>query len=171
MLRQYVLALLISVSMMVVAVHAGPFGFEMGMSFEKVRSLGEIVITRADSVGDAKSIELTNPPKKHSHFVKFLLSFKSGYGLYQIRAWSDRMNVGNGGEKIMKEYQVLRTQLHEMYKIGGVRKEQFFTSNSWESPEEWTKRFLYLDRAFITKWRDISGLGGTRSSPKSSVKR
>ena len=139
MLRQHALALLILVSMMVASVHAGPFGFKMGMSLEEAKALEGVVVTRKFSSDHRETIEITKPIEV---------------------AYSDRMDVGNGGEKIMKEYQVLRDQLHEMYKMGGVRKEGFFTSNSWESPEEWTQRFIYLSSAFITTWKDMSALGG-----------
>ena len=156
-----------------------PFGLSMGMTFDEVKALKGFEITKIDSVGYRRSLSLKlaeTPPKKstfdlfgmfseepdEADFANFFLYFTPDHGLFKVWAWTDEMDVGNGGETIMKKYQAIKKQLSDVYSpIGGYRMQRSFNANAWESPEDWTRRFLnYNGRAFIAEWKDMRGLGG-----------
>ncbi len=155
------------------------FEFYMGMPFDEVKALKGFEITDIDSVGYRRSIILKladTPPEKsaldlfsglfseepkEADFTLFRLYFTPDHGLFKLWAWSDEMDVGNGGENIMPKYQAIKKQLAERYSSGGYRMQRSFNTNAWDSPEDWTRRFLNYDgQAFISEWKDMRGLGG-----------
>ena len=161
MFRQYILTVCVLVAMgsFVYAEPFKPFGFSMGMSLEEVKSLEGIEIVMIDSVGYRQSIKFrktTTTPKEFSHFVNFWAFCTPEHGLYQLRAWSDNMDVGTGGEKILKAYYAIRKKISERYDSGNYGTRNYVEGNSWEPPEDWTKRFMkYNGKGFISEWQDI----------------
>ena len=104
-------------TMMVSTIHAGPFGFEMGMPLREVKAIDGIVVKSETYRSYATVLEVTNPPA--DIFDMYVLLF-SNRGLYKIIA-SSTIRTKNDGRNLAREYFTMREGLKRVY---GVFQEQ-----------------------------------------------
>ena len=137
-----------------------PFGFKEAMTYEEVKALEGIVITK-DYIWDRKNVlELSKVPEQHPLFINYQLYFTEKQGLYAIVVYSDTIRIGKGGSNVMPAFISVRDEIAEHYGRNFYKSNYVEGGAAWETPTDWLARIHQKLRykrnysnAFVTSWQ------------------
>ena len=157
--------LMLTVNIQASPLGENPFGFKMGMSEEEIKALEGVTVDTIKtwpirSGRNVRLVKLSKVPHPHPPFVNhFDLYISKKHGLFQIIAWSSKIEIGQGGQNIMSKYVAFREQLVKRYKRD--RRSAYIEGGAtWETPTDWIRRVLKNNprrdvQVFFSEWSPI----------------
>lgn len=128
----------------------GPFGFEAGMTRERIISLVGKDAVKSEN-GDV--LTLKTAPKPHSRFEAYSLILSPKTGLVKIVAIGKTIRTNGYGMEIQSEFEDISKALSGTY--GPGQKMDFLRSGSiWNEPREWMTGLLKKERFLAWAWKE-----------------
>ncbi len=132
-------------------IFAGPFGLDMGMSLEQLRSLtGE----NPELIrGDFYEI---NPPNGHDMFESYLVQVSPKYGVVMIKAIGKDITTNGHGTQLKSAFNNLVASIERTY--GKYEKIDYLLRGSiWDEPEDFMMGIVREDRYLLASWGNEAG--------------
>jgi hypothetical protein len=130
---------------------AGPFGLEMGMSFDEVKNItgNNLILVRDD-------LYIVDPPNKNDTFGAYYVQISKGYGIVKIQAFSKKITTNGHGTGIKTIFNALLSSIERTY--GKYKKVDILMSGSiWDKPEDFMMGLLRDERYLMARWGDEHG--------------
>ncbi len=126
----------------------GPFGFEAGMTKQRIETLiGKI--KPHDEVEDV--YETNKAPRGHKDFEDFSLFISPSRGLVKITALSADIETSVYGNELRSKFSEIEQEITNIY--GQGRKFDFLRSGSiWDEPKYFMTGLLTKERSLQTFW-------------------
>lgn len=155
-MKKYDLFLLVMTVFLIVLfcrpVLAGPFGLDMGMNIEQLKSITNIEGNNNDEV-----FKCTKVPNPSSIFDAYYISVDGKVGLYRIMAVVNLNQLSNYGDQIKTNFNYIEELINNKY--GKGTRYDFLKANSlWKDPNEWTMSLLKKERVLNDFWLNSDGL-------------
>lgn len=150
---------LVSIVLILVAtatVYAGPFGLEMGWSYEECVDAGLVIDPRNFYEGHAYNC---SPPFLDPVFNFYHVSIDDNFGVYQISAAINGIDVHYNGLEVQQYYERLRYMLIEKY---GSQNGVDLTTQEHpgrEFSDGWIDRVMDGERQLYSFWNQKIGSG------------
>ena len=97
--------------------YAGPFGLSNGMTLEEVTEACNGEIPKRIAQDDRYFI---TPSKSHSTFTTYIAWISEDYGLYHIRAISDKIYTNNYGKELQNAFYSFEPRIENTYGKGSI---------------------------------------------------
>lgn len=97
--------------------YAGPFGLSNGMTLEEVTEACNGEIPKRIAQDDRYFII---PSKSHSTFTTYIAWISEDYGLYHIRAISDKIHTNNYGKELQNAFYSFEPRIENAYGKGSI---------------------------------------------------
>ena len=130
-----------------VGIFAGPFGIEMGWSYDEAIANGVIII---NNLGDG--LYLIEPPSKHSSFQSYSIWIDPVYGIYNIMAISDSIESSSNGYQLKSEYNKVKNQLILSYGKPTNDVDRLNPGSIWDEPQDFMMALKLQERILICSW-------------------
>jgi hypothetical protein len=130
---------------------AGPFGLDMGMTFDQVRDKtgNSPELTRED-------LYRVDPPNKHDMFESYFVQISPKYGIVWIRAIGKDIATNGHGTMLKSAFNDLVASIERTY--GKYTKTDVLLPGSiWDEPEDFMIGLLRKDRYLMAGWNKDSG--------------
>jgi|SRR5208283_134027 len=128
---------------------AGPFGFEPGMSKDRVINLvGRAAVEKETE----DSLTLTMAPKPHPIVEKYILLFSPQNGLLKVVAVSKDIETSVYGEELKRKFTEIRDSMTDTYGQP-TRNFDFLKGGSiWNEDQDWMMGLAKKERVLDTYW-------------------
>lgn len=127
----------------------GPFGFQMGLTTEQIRTSFKVAMERGDT------LLLTEAPKPYPLFEGYGLMFGSS-GLCRVTAMKPDLPTDSGGTVLRERVDKLAEELEGRYGRGAKR--DFLMKGSiWKEPQEWVEALQRQERTYTYTWLKETG--------------
>lgn len=131
------------------AVFAGPFGIEMGWTYDQLVSNGVKVIGDPYVDNNVASYEVV-PVKTHPLFDFYLVRVDEKEGVYSIEAYGS-IPTSEYGTEAEEAYENMKKQLSKGY--GKPEEVEYLKSGSiWDEPRDWMMGLVKKDRTCLSFW-------------------
>ena len=151
------LMLLISLSLISLTAHSGPFGLEMGMSLDELGK--KIELKPHGNEKQAFVYNAVSVPNPHPDFNRYILSVSPEHGLCSIAAVSNPIKINNGNG-IDSKFSEIEKELSTKYgppqsRDSLVRSSRSYTAQDWPfSMQDWISGVQNKEQAFKSRWFD-----------------
>ncbi len=127
----------------------GPFGFEAGITREKIVAL----LGKSNIVLDENDFLVFNTaPKPHSMFTRYGVTISPITGLVKLRAIGNPMEVNSFGEQLKQVYRDIFMALNDTYGQSSNSFDYLQSGSVWKEPEDWTMALLKKERTLGAFW-------------------
>lgn len=131
------------------AVFAGPFGIEMGWTYDQLVSNGVKVIGDPYVDNNVASYEVA-PEKTHSSFDYYIVRIDEKEGVYSIEAYGS-IQTNEFGTQAKEAYENMKQQLSKGY--GKPIELEYLKSGSiWDEPRDWMMGLVKQERTCSSFW-------------------
>ncbi len=128
-------------------VFAGPFGLDMGMSIEQVKTACN---GRSPSVISDNKYYII-PQKPHPDFSIYVAWISPTEGLYFLKAVGSNISTSSYGTSLKSKFKDISDRLSKTY--GNPKEYDFLRANSiWHEPNEWMKSLEKQERFLCSTW-------------------
>lgn len=128
------------------AVLAGPFGLDMGQSYEQLAR--QMPLQKGSFPGAYRTPSV---PKAHPDFGTYQLVIMPGPGLCKIMAAGKPIATSSYGREVMEQFGKLEAALADKY--GAAERQDVLLDGSiWKEPRDWTMAMLKKERALAAYW-------------------
>jgi hypothetical protein len=131
---------------------SGPFGFEAGMSKERII---EIVGASAIKETNGDTIILSNAPKADPNFESYALKISPENGLLKIVAASKNINTDGFGNELKSACKEIKAALANIYGRPNHELDLLGNGSIWTGADDWMAGLLKGERVFGCNWMDI----------------
>lgn len=129
------------------AVYAGPFGLEMGMTFDQVKSACD---GRTPRLLKEDYYEVI-PSKVHSSFDTYIVCIDKEFGLYFIKAIGPDITSSSYGIEVKTQFNKVKDSLTNNYGEGNMI-DVLLPGSLWDNDNEWILSLSYNQRYFMCNW-------------------
>lgn len=144
--------LFITVLFVSVGIFAGPFGLDMGMTFDDLNR-EEIYYNQLDVGVDTYFVI---PPLPHNEFESYVIRVDPDEGIYFILALSSDIEDSGYGYNTKDHFDNLRYLISRSY--GSNEMIEYLMSDSiWNEDIDWMMSLLQEDRIHLAIWSEDSG--------------
>jgi hypothetical protein len=124
---------------------AGPFGLEMGMSIEALKSGAGM------ASAEPGTMQVINPPKPNPRFKYYYAWATEKVGLYSIGAVQPEIETSAYGDELRSAFSSLVSTLEKIY--GKARIVDGLKAGSiWNEPRDWMTGLLKKERVLAAYW-------------------
>ncbi len=125
----------------------GPFGFDIGMTYEEVK----LACNGREPEHISDDRYYVKPKKSHPRFEKYIVWISDVYGLYYIKAISGDIYSSDYGTELKKEFNNILSPLEKKY--GSFEKTDTLKSDSlWKDEQYWTQALKDGARTYSANW-------------------
>lgn len=135
---------------------AEPFGFQMGMSAARLRSMGA-----RPAEGQSHMYEIENAPNPHNEFEQYLLMASPTQGLCKVTAIGRNVETSAFGHQLRSRFDSMREALQGKYGEPGNVFDFVRSGSLWDEPQYFMMGLSRGDRSLIAFW---GGEGNPMSS-------
>ena len=126
---------------------AGPFGLEMGWSYDEVVSNGVKIL---EDWGNGSYLIMPTLP--HSSFVAYTIAIDEEYGVYQIIGMNDDIETSSNGTQFKSEFNKVKNQLISAYGDPTTDIDRLNYGSIWDEPQDYMLSLRYKDRLLACIW-------------------
>lgn len=126
---------------------AGPFGLEMGWSYDEVINNGVKIL---EDWGNGSY--LIKPISSHSSFVAYSIAIDEEYGIYQIVGMNDDIETSSSGTQLKSEFNKVKNQLISAYGDPTNDIDHLNYGSIWDEPQDYMYSLLFNDRILACTW-------------------
>lgn len=131
------------------AVFAGPFGIEMGWSYDQLVASGVQIVGDPRVNNNVTTYEVA-PVKTHPSFDYYLVRIDEKEGVYSIEAYGS-IPTSEYGTQAKEAYENMKKQLGKSY--GKPDEVEYLKSKSlWDEPRYWMMGLVKQDRTCASFW-------------------
>lgn len=128
-------------------VFAGPFGLEMGMSYEQVKE----ACGGREPVSVGNGAYIITPTKTHPYFIRYIAWIDDIEGLNYIKAIGADIDTNGYGIELRSKFESLESSLSKSY--GKCDRTSFLLPSSiWDEPDDWMKALEKKERYLLSAW-------------------
>ncbi len=132
-------------------IFAGPFGLDMGMSLDQLRSL-----TGEDPELFQDDRYEVNPPNAHDMFEAYIVQVSPKYGVVWIKAIGKDITTNGHGTQLKRAFDNLVASIERTY--GNYDKTDYLMRGSiWNEPEDFMMGIVKQDRYLGVRWLEEAG--------------
>jgi hypothetical protein len=130
-----------------ICLFAGPFGLEMGQSFEELQQLGANPI----AITGSKGYFYVTPPSTHSEFEKYLVHIDNDEGVFWIKAIGKDIDDSGYGFNTKSDFDDIRSMLDNAYGKSEII-DILLPDSLWDDPKYWMMGIKQSDRMYSAHW-------------------
>lgn len=134
--------------------YAGPFGLSNGMTLEEVTEACNGEIPKRIAQDDRYFII---PSKSHSTFTTYIAWISEDYGLYHIRAISDKIHTNNYGKELQNAFYSFEPRIENTYGKGSIFDGITDSNTIWDQDKYWFKALSDGARDLYAEWYPKQG--------------
>jgi len=128
-------------------VYAGPFGLEMGMTFDQVK---EACGGRAPQLLKDDYYQII-PSKAHPSFGTYIVCIDKDDGLYFVKAIGFDITSYSYGIEVKSEFNKVENSLNKNYGDGELI-DELLPGSIWDNATGWMSALFYNERYLICSW-------------------
>ena len=128
-------------------VYAGPFGLEMGMTFDQVK---EACGGRTPQLLKDDYYKII-PNKVHPSFETYVVRIDKDDGLYFVKAIGFDITSSSYGIEVKSQFDKVENSLNKNYGDGELI-DELLPGSIWDDADDWMSALLHNERYLICSW-------------------